>query len=412
MTLHFLLLVSCAVSVTAHNWLEAPASRNSNKDSTVKPCPPVAGDYQGVTVNPGETFEAKWTTNHDGDHWIKVVSKISESKLEQTAEVGPGQLEFHQKYENKQATGSVKAPQTPGTYVVQYGWNGYRNCVDLIVRAPSDTPTTPGGCVVDCGIAYGRHAECENGGCVCKEGYPLDDKLGICQDPNDIVDVNCESYCKDAIDNCVGSAKIYSSRAACLAACATFPVGRKGDRLGNTLHCRFHHLHVEGGDPEVHCPHSGPDGGGKCEGGDFLPGIALSVTADAGVTTAQLQTTVEQALTTSAMLGVSVLSVTEGEAEGSFTVNLVFADSGEEGGQTPLQVAAAFHASTQAQALKKAVEDSATVQALTIHAMPKSATASSGGSASEDIGAASTAALSWMGAMLVAGLAGLGNALQ
>ena len=79
----------------------------------------------------------------------------------------------------------------------------------------------------------------------------------------------CEQYCILAELNCDGANKIDFGPQPCEAQCGTWPEGDPGDTLGNSVQCRLYHLGVAALDPETHCPHAAPDGGGVCTVPDY-----------------------------------------------------------------------------------------------------------------------------------------------
>ncbi|MFO0726199.1 MAG: hypothetical protein U1E65_20615 [Myxococcota bacterium] len=76
--------------------------------------------------------------------------------------------------------------------------------------------------------------------------------------------LTCAEYCTKITANCTGANGQYSDNAACLTACAGFPVGAAADTSGNTLGCRTYHAGAAMTAPDVHCVHAGPSGGGAC----------------------------------------------------------------------------------------------------------------------------------------------------
>lgn len=78
----------------------------------------------------------------------------------------------------------------------------------------------------------------------------------------------CASYCATITDACSGANQQWPNEAGCVEACAAFMPGTPGDTSMNTLECRAYHAGVAATtEPEVHCIHAGPLGGG-IEAGD------------------------------------------------------------------------------------------------------------------------------------------------
>jgi hypothetical protein len=327
-------LLSLATTVSAHNWLMAPPSYNGNKASTTKPCAAKAANYEPLKAAANEAVEFKWSVNHSGDHWIKVVAAADAANVETIAE-GDAKMVFYSKYGNKVPTGEVKIP-TGGDYLAVYGWSGYRNCVEIKVAAAGPTPAPPAGCSSDeeCRSTSGILATCDatSKACQCPMGVTMN-KEGVCIAPQS-TKPNCEEYCLDAMTQCTEGNAIFKSREACLATCATYPAGTYGDTLGNSLACRFYHLHVEGGDPAVHCPHASKEGGLKCTGGDtadFVAAISFTVIGEPDLSQSLLTALIQQAIIeTEYGAKVDVQDVIPAEKAGEFTVSLQFKGTTEE----------------------------------------------------------------------------------
>ena len=76
---------------------------------------------------------------------------------------------------------------------------------------------------------------------------------------------DCDGYCAAVQAACTGANAQYADDAACQTACAGFATtGMDGDTSGDTLQCRLYHVGVAADDPDTHCGHAGPDGGGVC----------------------------------------------------------------------------------------------------------------------------------------------------
>jgi hypothetical protein len=82
------------------------------------------------------------------------------------------------------------------------------------------------------------------------------------------LELSCPAYCTHIRSVCTDANQQYINEQTCLAACATWPVGREGDETGDSLACRLHHV-AEITDPTSmeaadHCSHTGPAGDGVC----------------------------------------------------------------------------------------------------------------------------------------------------
>jgi hypothetical protein len=66
--------------------------------------------------------------------------------------------------------------------------------------------------------------------------------------------------------------------------CATWAEGTEGDTTGDSVQCRIYHAGgPAAGDPGLHCPHAGPDGGGVCVAADPPPVVNVSISGFAFV---------------------------------------------------------------------------------------------------------------------------------
>lgn len=76
----------------------------------------------------------------------------------------------------------------------------------------------------------------------------------------------CASYCTLVGDHCEGDQEQYGGTVQCEATCAVMEAGEEGAVSGNTVACRTVHAINAGEDPQTHCIHAGPAGGGVCGG--------------------------------------------------------------------------------------------------------------------------------------------------
>ena len=74
----------------------------------------------------------------------------------------------------------------------------------------------------------------------------------------------CDFYCATIQQNCMGTDQEYTDTPTCLAMCAIFDPGFATDTMQNSLGCRIYHSMAAAGEPDVHCRHAGPTGGGTC----------------------------------------------------------------------------------------------------------------------------------------------------
>lgn len=91
----------------------------------------------------------------------------------------------------------------------------------------------------------------------------------------------CSEYCTLVDDHCTGSLSQYAGRLECERVCATLPAGSDDDVAGNTVGCRTFHAVSAAEDPQMHCAHAGPAGGGVC-GGDCESFCTIAMDACTG----------------------------------------------------------------------------------------------------------------------------------
>lgn len=81
-------------------------------------------------------------------------------------------------------------------------------------------------------------------------------------------ELDCASYCAQYTSAC-DDYNAYANEQDCMDHCAQWPVGTEADTAGDTLGCRLYHATVAGtAEPDVHCPHAAPNGGGVCAEAD------------------------------------------------------------------------------------------------------------------------------------------------
>ncbi|KAJ7478225.1 hypothetical protein FB451DRAFT_1241651 [Mycena latifolia] len=73
-----------------------------------------------------------------------------------------------------------------------------------------------------------------------------------------------EGICAQQAQTCVGNNTVYASAATCVQTLTEKPFGRLDEAWGDNVVCRQIHVLLTKFRPEVHCPHVGPTGGGKC----------------------------------------------------------------------------------------------------------------------------------------------------
>jgi hypothetical protein len=94
--------------------------------------------------------------------------------------------------------------------------------------------------------------------CVCNSNPPV--ATEACEGLT-----TCGLYCSIQEQNCTGGNAIdFGADKTCESVCGTWPEGGPDDQSNNSAHCRLYHAAVAADDPQTHCPHAGPDGGGIC----------------------------------------------------------------------------------------------------------------------------------------------------
>lgn len=81
----------------------------------------------------------------------------------------------------------------------------------------------------------------------------------------DVDPYTCPAYCTAIMETCTGINQEYTTRDVCLAMCSHFELGAAGtDTTNDSLACRVYHTSSAKKDPDYHCRHGGPTGGGHC----------------------------------------------------------------------------------------------------------------------------------------------------
>jgi hypothetical protein len=76
----------------------------------------------------------------------------------------------------------------------------------------------------------------------------------------------CDTYCDLAMKLCTGDDQLFAAADTCELACSSFPTdGDTYEYYGDSVQCRLNHFVGSITSPEIHCSHSSPAGGGKCE---------------------------------------------------------------------------------------------------------------------------------------------------
>jgi hypothetical protein len=87
--------------------------------------------------------------------------------------------------------------------------------------------------------------------------------------------------------SCTTALTQYFDLPSCLSSCALFPPGETGADSGDSLACRVSHAALAVAEPDPHCRHAGPSGGGVCGAPcdaycDLMMAVCGEVYADLG----------------------------------------------------------------------------------------------------------------------------------
>lgn len=305
----FVLFASLAYG---HNWMRTPMSYNMNRAQAGNlPCNDEAAAYTEGAYSVGESISVSWTTNHGNSHYLKVVALADIAGIEDLAtDPVDSALIHYTEYPDKAintASIAITAEEyPPGTYVLQYKWNNYRNCARFTVSAadPGNVPTTPS-----------------------------DSPLGT-EGPNAIGQGDCNSYCADFQTQCATTQYAFSDANECLSSCALYPTtGQDRDPTGNTFQCRWYHLHPETHpDDEVHCSHASRlSTSTTCQGGEYQVGASLRIQTTTPDASQLLRGYVDDCL---AQTGYTAYTISEPiQGDGAYTIELIFTDTGR--GESP-----------------------------------------------------------------------------
>ena len=144
-----------------------------------------------------------------------------------------------------------------GDNAVDFGEMGcFKTCVGYEIGAEGDTA----GNSLACRLYHLNVAGQEAPEMHCPHASP--EGGGVCVDAEPTA---CDTYCGLMEANCTGDNAVDFGADGCLAACGMWAEGTEGDTDGDSVQCRIYHATVAGEmDPETHCPHASPEGGGVC----------------------------------------------------------------------------------------------------------------------------------------------------
>lgn len=312
-------LVFASVAM-GHNWLKEPIPFGGAKARTQKPCEDIPADYEPTVAAAGSSIQLTWSTNHGGDHHVKMLETLSGVVANDFAAVEalPPIISMAK---DRGPSYELQLPTTTGKVLVQYSWANYRNCLYVDVGGGVTTPV------------------------VTEE--PVDLHVAAIQN------ANCVAYCQDFVSKCTPTAaplSAFTDQNECMMACATYP-DKEEDALlaanntivtGNSLQCRFYHLHVEGiegtaAQVKSHCAHASKLGGTevnepKCTGRhESHVGLSLRLTFKEGQRppTTAVDVEVAKMLSTSLDDGQVVMQKAVSDGENDVLVIISFKDSAQ-----------------------------------------------------------------------------------
>jgi hypothetical protein len=96
------------------------------------------------------------------------------------------------------------------------------------------------------------------------DGDDGDGTTGDGDDTGDDPPLECAAYCDTYMSACIDY-NAYANMQDCMDQCGQWPVGAADDTETDSLGCRLYHVTVaSAAEPDLHCPHAGPNGGGVC----------------------------------------------------------------------------------------------------------------------------------------------------
>jgi hypothetical protein len=135
-----------------------------------------------------------------------------------------------------------------------------QECMDQCGQWPIGDAADTAGDTLGCRLYHVTVASSADPALHCPHAGPSGD--ATCADAGA---PTCVDYCDTYFDNCTGDLNVYTDVDDCLAQCAPWYPGAVGDTAGNSIGCRTYHSGAPAvGDPDLHCPHAAPGGGGVC----------------------------------------------------------------------------------------------------------------------------------------------------
>jgi hypothetical protein len=144
----FFLFTLVLASVFAHNWLITPPTYDGNVANQNTPCDTgnLATAFSVQQTRSGGSIAATWTVNHGtiAPNILYLVPQSLESSLESLTPTSSGVVAYYSDQTTLGAgTISWSSAVSPGTYILQYRWETWRNCAPIQMLAPLPNGAQP-----------------------------------------------------------------------------------------------------------------------------------------------------------------------------------------------------------------------------------------------------------------------------
>lgn len=139
-------------------------------------------------------------------------------------------------------------------------YDNMQSCLDQCSQWPVGTAADLEGDTLGCRTYHVGVANAQDPNVHCPHASP--NGAGVCVAADA---PKCENYCAAYLANCKDKNNAYKDEADCLDQCSHFYPGVKDAVDGDSVGCREYHAGNPAlSDPDLHCPHAGPGGGGVC----------------------------------------------------------------------------------------------------------------------------------------------------
>ena len=134
-----------------------------------------------------------------------------------------------------------------------------QDCLDNCAQWPIGTEVDTADDTLGCRIYHATVASSTDPEMHCPHAGPNGDATCVAEEAP-----TCDVYCMRFFDNCTGELNTFVDMADCMDQCGDWYPGTEADVEGHTVGCHSYHANASAGDPEMHCPHAAPGGGGIC----------------------------------------------------------------------------------------------------------------------------------------------------